>query len=114
MKAHDEHTEEVTQYKATIKQLRDEVSKIASTNAQLEHQIEEEKKSLQENNDIKKNWVEERAATDQQLRAYRRQVDDLRRKCTEEKEKQKKLQESLDKIAGVEEKFVEYDAMVSM
>ena len=65
--------------------------------------MEEEKKSIEksllENDDIKKNWDEERAATDQQLRAYKRQVDDLRILLTEEKEKHDKLK---------------YDAKVSM
>ena len=97
------------QYKAIIKQLKDEVGKNATTITQLE----EVKKSLRENEDLKKNWDEERAGIDQQLRAYKRQVDDLRRQLNEEKEKQKKLQESLDKKIGMEDKFMEYDAMVS-
>ena len=85
------------------------MGKYASTITQLE----ELQKSLRENEDVKKNWDEERAATDQQLRAYKRQVDDLRRQLTEEKKKQKKLQESLDNKTGVEEKITEYDAKVS-
>ena len=76
-------------------------------------QLEKVKKSLRENEDVKKNWDEERAATDQQLRAYKRQVDDLRRLLNEEKENKKKLQESLDKKTGDERKITEYDAKVS-
>ena len=82
------------------------MGKYASTITQLE----ELQKSLRENEDVKKNWDEERAATDQQLRAYKRQVDDLRRQLTEEKENKRKLQESL---TGVERKITEYDAKVS-
>ena len=85
------------------------MGKYASTITQLE----ELQKSLRENEDVKKNWDEERAATDQQLRAYKRQVDDLRRQLTEEKENKKKLQESLDNKTGVEGKITEYDAKVS-
>ena len=68
---------------------------------------------LQENEDIKKNWDEERAGNDQQLRAYKRQVGDLRRQLSEEKEQQKKLQESLEKRARMEEKYFEFEAKVS-
>ena len=76
-------------------------------------QLEELQKSLRENEDVKKNWDEEKAATDQQLRAYKRQVDDLRRQLTEEKENKKKLQESVDAKTGIERKNTEYDAKVS-
>ena len=85
------------------------MGKYASTITQLE----KVKRSLRENEDVKKNWDEERAGIDQQLRAYKRQVDELRRQLTEEKENKNKLQESLDKKTGVERKITEYNAKVS-
>ena len=97
--AHEEYTQDVDQYKAIIKQLQDKLSKDVM--------------QLQENEDIKKKWDEERAGNDQQLRAYKRQVDDLRRQLSEEKERQKKLQESLEKRARMEEKYFEFVAKVS-
>ena len=101
--AHKEYTQDILQYKATIKQLKDELSKNATTITQLE----EVKKSLQENKDIKKYWDEEGVGFDQQLRAYKRQIDDLRRQLSERRQK------SLEERARMKEKSVEFDAKVS-
>ena len=48
-----------------------------------------------------------------QLRAYKRQADDLRRQLTEKKEKQEDLKKSLEKKTEIEERIIQYDKTVS-
>ena len=74
---------------------------LQSENTKLEELTPEDlRKSYRENEDIRKNFEEERVSMDQERRAYKRQIDDLRRQL---KEKQEKLQESLDKKTKKEE-----------
>ena len=123
-KAYDQYSQKITQYESTIKQLRDEGGKNAAITAQLQHQIavlskekkslDDLRKSLQKKEDIWKHQDEERAGIDTQLRAYKRQVDELRRQLTEEKEKQEGLKKLLEKQTGIEERNIKYDAKVSV
>ena len=121
--AHNQFTQQITQYESIIKKLRDEAGKNVAIIAQLQHQIavlsKEKKslgdlrKSLQSKEDIRKHQDEERAGIDTQLRAYKRQADELRRQLTEEKEKQECLKKSLEKRIGIEENIAKYDCKVS-
>ena len=123
-KAYDQYSQKITQYESTIKKLRDEGGKNAAIIAQLQHQIavlskekkslDDLRKSLQSKEDIRKHQDEERAGIDTQLRAYKRQADELRRQLTEEKEKQEVLKKSLEKKTGIEERNIKYDAKVSV
>ena len=120
---HDQYSQKIDQAEYTIKTLSKEAGKNAAIIAQLQHQIAvllKEKKSLddvskalQSKEDIRKYQDEERAGIDTQLRAYKRQADELRRQLTEEKEKQVRLKMSLEKKTGIEERNIQYDNEVS-
>ena len=71
---------------------------LQSENTKLEELTPEDlRKSYRENEDIRKNFEEERVSMDQERRAYKRQIDDLRRQLKE------KQDESLDKKTKNEE-----------
>ena len=125
--AHNQFTQQIEQAESTIKKLSDEVGKSAAIIKQLQHKnallvkekksLEDVRKSLQSKEDIWKHQDEERAGIDTQLRAYKRQADELRRQLTEEKEKQEEklegLKTSLETKIGLEEKIVNFNAKVS-
>ena len=87
---HEIH-QQVIKYTSTIECLEADIAHIKSQNTTLLNENNHLRKSLCKNEDKKKNWEEERAGIDQQLRAYKRQADDLRRQLAEEKEKRQQL-----------------------
>ena len=103
-----------------------DLKKEKNANAQLQNVLErdqriinglkEEKKSLEavrisyeEIRDAQKNWEEEKKGSEQQIRAYKRQVDSL---SDQFRLKQQELQATLDKMKGVEFKNNELHSKV--
>ena len=128
--AHDQHEQDVFESKLIIESLKKQLAETeqVTNNFQtvivdLHYQIavlkqeniavENTRESIQEDEKARMNWKEEQSGINQQLRAYKRQVDDLRSKLTEEKEKNEKLQETTDGKTLVKDEIMRCNVKVS-
>ena len=75
--------------------------------------IENSRESRQEDEKARMSWKEEQSGINQELRAYKRQVDDLRKELTEEKEKNEKLQGTTDGNTSAKDEIMRCNAKVS-
>ena len=96
-------------FQTVIVDLRYQIAVLKQENIAVENTTE----SIQEDEKARMNWKEEQSGINQQLRAYKRQVDDLRSKLTEEKEKNEKLQETTDGKTSFKDELMRCNVKVS-
>ena len=92
-----------------ISQLQSEIERNKQVQKSGKNSFNELRRSLDE---MKQDFEEERTATGQQVRAYKRQVDGLTEQLTDSKEKNKLLQQSLDTKTGVERELTKLEGQV--
>ena len=128
--AHDQHEQDAFENKLVIESLKKQLAETEQVNnnfqtviVDLHYQIavlkqkniaiENSRESRQEDEKARMSWKEEQSGINQEPRAYKRQVDDLRKELTEEKEKNEKLQGTTDGNTSAKDEIMRCNAKVS-